>query len=165
MARWTSVRGFVILTWDMKANIRGWHAVHAIKAEASDPALREERLARLEEMENQLFERAAALMEAGLSFYEIKQDQEEPPADWVAQYGRVGAEQRLAIAKSQWLPASQSPGGMQLASRFLTGSMRARGTRVKATQNNLNVVISLPAPATAEHPAQGQQFPVKEIDT
>jgi hypothetical protein len=135
-----------------------------IAAEYLDPKAKEARLARLEAMEDLILEQADQIVLAGLAFVEIAHDQAVPPPDWVEQFGQDGAEKRLAVAKSQWLPDSQSPAGMKLASRTRMGILKARERKHAATQNNLNVVISLPAPASADYLEPGQNVPSKEIE-
>jgi TolB-like protein len=60
--------------------------------------------------------------------------------------------QRLAIARSGWLPQSVAPNATKLAAQFVVGSSRARGHRVRVTQNTVNVKIQLPAPTSRANP-------------
>lgn len=123
--------------------------------EHRDPKLKEARLARLEELENQVFERAHGILEAVLSFHEVEPNQTEPPADWIQRYGEEGAKQRLQVAKSGWLPQSIAPNATKLAAFVQAGILRARRFNAgKLTQNNINVKIALPPPTTAEHPGE-----------
>mgnify|MGYP001569344691 CR=1 FL=1 len=126
----------------------GWYLARELK----DETKREERLAHIEELENEIFERAAGVVGAALSFHEVRHDQEEPPPEWIERYGAEGARQKLAVAKSGWLPASVAPNGTKLAHLVMTGIQRGRAYKLKVTQNTLNVKIALPAPTSAEHP-------------
>lgn len=135
----------------------------AIRGVIPDPARREERLARIEQMENQVFEKAADVVNGLLSFRDIAHDQQEPPEAWVLEYGPEEAKKMLALAKAGWLPQSLMPAGAMIALRAMTGIARSRGYKVKVTQNNLNVKISLPAPTTADHPGP-VTYEVRELE-
>lgn len=128
-----------------------------------DPVLKEQRLARLEDLEDRVYEQSAAAVEEFLAFREIRHDQQEPPAQWVAEYGQEEAERRLNLAKAGWLPASISPVGVKVALAAMNGISRARAYKVKVTQNNLNVKIALPAPTTTAHPGP-ITYEVRDLD-
>lgn len=135
-----------------------------LRKEIQDPDKKEERLARIEELENQIFERAAGVVNAVLSFTEVSPNQEEPPADWIEQYGEEAARRRLEIAKLGYLPQSLAPNGAKLGAQVMAGIARGRGHRVRLTQNNLNVKISLPAPTSAAHPGP-VTYEVRDVET
>ena len=137
---------------------------HALRKELADEKQKEMRLARIEELENEIFERASGVVNAALAFHEVSPTQTEPPESWVEQYGQEGACQRLAVAKSQWLPASVAPNGTKLAVACMIGISRSRQYKVKLTQNNLNVKIALPAPTTAAHPGP-VVYEVRDLET
>jgi len=124
-----------------------------LRKELKDEKQKEMRLARIEELENEIFERAAGVVNAVLSFVEVKHDQQEPPPEWIAELGYDAAVQKLRIAQLGYLPASIAPNAIKLALQAQVGIARGRAYRVsKMTQNNLNVKISLPAPTSTEHP-------------
>ena len=117
-----------------------------------DPEEKEARLARIEELENEVFEKAASIVGVALDFTQVSHNQDEPPPEWVEMYGQEQAEQRLRLAKSMWLPASVAPNGTKLAMQAMAGISRGRAYKMKITQNNINVKLALPAPTTADHP-------------
>jgi hypothetical protein len=123
-----------------------------LQKEVRDEKQKELRLARLEELEHEVTERAAGIVNAYCAFAEVDKDQAEPPEAWIAEFGLEAARQRLKVAKAGWLPANLAPAGAKLAAQVWIGSIRGRGYRMKVTQNNLNVRIALPAPTSAEHP-------------
>jgi hypothetical protein len=127
---------------------------------------KERRLKRLQDLEDQIFYKAAGVVDAHASFFEVSKDQETPPSEWVEKYGALGAAQRLAVAKTGWEKKADCPSGVDLAGKFLIGSMRARATRSgKQVQQNLNVKINLPAPTSKDHPTlEAEAYPVKEIE-
>jgi hypothetical protein len=137
---------------------------HAIVRELKSEAARETRLARIEELENELMEKASSVLSDYLSFREIRHDQAEPPPEWVEELGRDEAERKLNIAKAAWLPASLAPAGATLAARMVAGISRGRNYRVKMTQNNLNVKIALPAPTSSVHPGP-VTYEVRDLET
>lgn len=136
---------------------------YALRQELKDEKQKELRLARIEELEQNLLEHAAGIIEAAMSFSEVTPSQQEPPPDWVAKYGEDGARQRLAVARAGWMPQSLAPAALPLSVRMYVGIQRGRGHRVRVTQNNLNVQIALPAPCSKEHPGS-EVYEVKEIE-
>jgi hypothetical protein len=136
----------------------------ALRQELADEKLKEARYARIEQLENEVFERAVGVVNAALAFVEVTPEQEEPPETWIAEFGLEQARQRLKIAKMGYLPASVAPNGFKLALQAQTGITRGRAYRVKMTQNTLNVKISLPAPTTVDHPGP-TVYEVREMET
>ena len=136
------------------------------RAQLEEEKAKKARLARYEELEDRIFQKSMAVIEAHVDHYQISPDQQEPPPEWVEQYGDVGARQRLAVARMGWLPASQQPSGVKLAGLFAIGSMRARAYRTgKQVPQNLNVQINLPAPTSAAHPTlEAQAYPTKILE-
>lgn len=127
---------------------------------------RERRNERLREIEDQIFYKSAALVEAHMDHFEVSPDQEEPPPAWVERYGADAARQRLKVAKTGWLPKRDCPSGVDLAGKFLIGSVRARAYRqANPVQQNLNVKINLPAPTSKDHPTlEAEGYPIKELE-
>lgn len=134
------------------------------RQELVSPKKKEERLARIEELENQVFEQAAGVVNQILAFREVKHDQKHPPPEWIEAFGEEEARKRLEIAKAGWLPQSISPAGFKYAVQVMAGISRARQYKVKLTQNNLNVKIALPAPTSAAHPGP-VTYPVRDLET
>ncbi len=136
----------------------------ALRKELADEKQKAMRMARIEELENEIFERAAGVVNAALSFTEVTPTQTEPPPGWVAEYGYEAAKQRLEIAKMGYWPASVAPNAFKLAQQVQTGISRGRAYSMKVTQNNLNVKIALPAPTTLEHPGT-VVYEVRDLET
>ncbi len=137
---------------------------HALVAEYRSDKLKEERLARIIDLEDRIYERAAGVVDAFLAYHEVLPNQEEAPPDWIEQYGLEGARQRLHVAKSGWMPQSHAPAAPKLAVQVMAGISRGRAWRgAKLTQNNLNVQLTLPAPTSASHPS-GESYPTKEVE-
>lgn len=116
--------------------------------------LRSARLERLESLENEVYETALAIVDAGLSFAEVTPMQQEPPDSWVSRYGQRNAEMRLEVAKQGWLPQSQVASGIKNAALVMSNIMRTRSNerRVASAQGaQLNVVLELPQPTSKEH--------------
>lgn len=126
---------------------------HKLARELRDEEQKAIRLERMDQLEQRVYEYAGGIVEALLAFGEVTPDQQEPPAEWVKQYGREGAEQRLRMAKAGWMPQAIFPAGGKIALQAMTGIARGRAYRnAKLTQNNFNVKIALPAPTSREHP-------------
>ena len=141
------------------------HPIEALTRELRDEKKKEERLARIEELEDRICDHAAGVLEAALSFHEVRPNQEEPPQEWIDQYGEQGARQRLEVAKAGWLPQSLAPNATRLASYVYTGITRARGTRGAMHARVVNVKIALPPPTGASHPNPViDAMPSKELD-
>lgn len=135
----------------------------ALNREIKDEKQKALRLARIEALEDEIFERAVGVVNAALSFAEISPTQTEPPEAWIAELGYEAAKQKLEIAKLGHLPQSLAPNGFKLAAQVATGIARGRGYRAKITQNNLNVKISLPPPTTVAHPGP-ITYETRELD-
>lgn len=135
----------------------------ALEKELLSERRKEERIERLTELEDRIFERCSQVVEAVASFSEISETQPEPPPDWVETYGEEGAAQRLAVAKTGWLPANMMPCGVKLAAQVMTGISKGRAFRGRLTQNQLNVKLVLPAPTSSQHPG-GDEYSVKELE-
>lgn len=137
---------------------------HALLREYQSPEAKDSRLAKIEELENRVFEQAAEVVSGFLSFAEVRPDQQDPPPEWVAQWGQEGAEMRLMLAKTAWAPQSLAPAGVNTAVRAMTAISRGRSHKVKITQNNLNVKIALPAPTSSAHPGP-VPYEVRDLET
>jgi hypothetical protein len=136
---------------------------YALRRELADEKLKEARFARIEELENQVFEQAAQIAVALFDFCQVSPDQTEPPPEWIAQFGPEGAKQRLAVAKSGWLPPSLAPNAVSHAVKMMTGISRGRQHRLRVTAREVNVKLVLPAPTSREHPGP-TVYPTKELD-
>lgn len=136
----------------------------ALRKDLKDPKSKEARLARIEEIENETFERASGIVNAFLAFAEVTPQQEEPPEAWVEEFGAEGARQRLMVARAGWLPQAVAPAAAKLGAQMMVGILRGRGYKVRATQNNLNVTLTLPVPTTSEHPGP-VVYEVRDVET
>lgn len=136
----------------------------AIRRAIADPAMKEARLARIEELEQELFERACGIVGAAMQFAEVDPAQEVPPQQWIDELGEEAAMQKLRVAKLGYCPQSHAPTAFTIATRFIAGTMKGRANRLKITQNNLNVKMTLPVPTTAEHPGPAT-YEVRELET
>lgn len=128
-----------------------------------DPKRKEERLARIEQLEDEVYEQCVAIVQQALRFGEVSHDQVDPPEAWIIEFGEEEARRRLAISKAMWMPASISPVGLKIALQGMHGIAKGRAWKVKVTQNNLNVKIALPAPTTAAHPGP-ITYEVRDLD-
>lgn len=138
---------------------RPWELAQELKSEEQIRLRRE----RLEEFEDKICTAAAQIIEAQLAFSEVTPMQEEPPPAWVEEFGEEGARQRLAVAKSGWLPKSHAPTAVDLAARVTIGIARARRHKLDVKTQNINVTMALPVPTSAEHPGP-TVYPTKRIE-
>ncbi len=132
---------------------------HALR----DEKQKEERLARIEAIEHEIFEHASGIAQAFMDFTQVHPHQQEPPPEWVEQFGEAGAKQRLAVAKAGWLPPSASPAAVGYAFKFLAASSRGRRHNMRVQASNLNVTIALPPPTTREHPGP-VEYEVRDLE-
>lgn len=122
------------------------------------------RLARMVEIEDEVFQTAAGIVQANLDFYQVRPDQQEPPPEWIACYGEAAAKQRLEIAKAGWLPNSQAASAVGLAARVVTAISRTRRhMAMNAGPREVNAKIALPAPTAAGMPG-APVYPSKEVE-
>lgn len=139
------------------------YEAHALAKELADEQKKEERLARMTALEDEVYETATQVVLAGIAFHEVSPTQPEPPQAWIDIYGYDAAMRRLRVAQAMWMPKSQAPAGLDLAQKAMTGISRGRAFRVRLTQNQLNVKIELPAPTSAEHPGP-ETYKVLDIE-
>lgn len=121
------------------------------------------RLTRMLEVEDEVFQTAAGILKATLDFCHVRPDQQEPPAEWVAELGLEPARQRLEVAKTGWMPKSLSPSGVDLAKSVYIGISRARRQQGQQGPREINAKIALPAPTSAGMPG-APDYPSKEVE-
>jgi hypothetical protein len=133
--------------------------------ELQDPDKRAERMARIEELEFRVYERASQVVQAALRFHEVTPTQTEPPQQWVDEFGQEGANQLLGVAKAAWLPQSLAPAALKIAVSCTIGIRRGqqRNERLGLAGRELPVKMALPQPTTREHPGL-TVYPVKDLD-
>lgn len=126
---------------------------------------KEKRIERIAEIEDKVFDISTQVVMAHLAFTEVDPDQEDPPPEWVAQFGEVAARRRMIVAKSGYLPASQMPSAVKLAAMVRTSISRAYSQQHRGVGalNQVNVKIALPAPTSAEHPGE-KVYEIKDLD-
>lgn len=123
-------------------------------------ALRQSKIAALED---EVFRTSVGVVQAMLDFHLVTPDQQDPPIDWVREYGELAARQRLAVAKAGWMPNSLKPSGLDVATRIVTGIARARGSRQVTGPAEINVRLTLPQPTSAAQPG-APVYPTKEVE-
>lgn len=122
------------------------------------------RLTRMLEIEDEVYQQASGILRAALDFCHIAPGQEEPPPEWVEQYGLEAAKQRLAVAKQGWAPKSLSASGIDLAKSMVIGISRARrSAQMTVGPREVNAKIALPAPTAAGMPG-APEYPSKEVE-
>lgn len=135
-----------------------------LRQELKDDQKREERRARIEDLEYRVYEQASQVVQAALSFHEVTPTQTEPPPQWVADFGYDAARQRLEVAKTGWLPRSLAPNALGIAVSCTIGIRRGQQHNQRlAGGTNVNVRIALPAPTSREFPGE-VTYPVKDLD-
>lgn len=128
------------------------------------PGSQDQRLARIQAVEDRIADRCAEVIEGMLDFDMVELNQLEPPPEWVEKYGPEVARRRLVSAKGGKAPAYEAPSAQKVAVQVYNGIVRGRAFRsIKVTQNNLNVKIQLPAPTSKEF-VETEAYPTKEIE-
>lgn len=131
--------------------------------EHRDPDAIAARQSKIAALEDEVFQSSVGVVQAMLDFHLVTPNQQDPPPEWVEQWGEQAARQRLAVAKSGWMPNSVKPSGADVAVRIVTGIARARGNRQVTGPAEINVKLSLPAPTSATQPG-APVYPTKEIE-
>lgn len=125
---------------------------------------REARIERIAEIEDKVFDISTQVVMAHLAFTEVDPQQEDPPEEWVAQFGEKAARRRMIVAKAGYLPASQMPSAVKLAQMVRQSISRAYSQQHKGVAlNQVNVKIALPAPTSQEHPGE-EIYPIRDLD-
>lgn len=136
----------------------------ALFKELQDEQKKLARLARIEALQDRVYDHAAGVVEATLAFHEVTPDQEDPPPAWIEEYGEAGARERLRIAKAGWMPPSLAPAAVKLAVQVMAGIDRGRGHRTKIHARELNVQIQLPPPVSGQEPLRPPEYPTKRLE-
>lgn len=134
-----------------------------IREDYTSEKRREERLAKMLEVEDELLQTSEQIIAACLAAQEIDPGQPEPPPAWITVYGEEAARKRMHFARAGHLPKKDMPVAVDLAYKYSIGTKKARGHRAQVQAGTLNVKIQLPAPTSAEHPA-GEVYPEIEIE-
>lgn len=122
------------------------------------------RLARMIQVEDEVFQTSAQILAATLDACHVEPNQAEPPAEWVAQYGEQAAQRRLAVAKAGWMPRSLAPNFITVAGQIYTAISRARSHQaLGGGPREVNAKIALPAPTSASMPG-APEYPSKEVE-
>jgi hypothetical protein len=137
--------------------------VPGVAAELRDVKKTEQRLARIEEIEDRVYDISTQVIEATLAFSEVTPDQAVPPPEWVELYGEKAAMQRLQVAKGGWMRQSDAPSAVKLAAIVRNGIIRGRNYNKQLVNQQINVKIALPAPTSQEHPG-AEVYEVRDVD-
>lgn len=130
-----------------------------------DPVAKEERLAKILEIEDRIADKANQVIDAIVHFGEIDPEQAEPPIEWEHMYGAEGAKQRFRVMQASWLPAKEAPVALRLVTQVKVGIDRARAHKVETQNNTINVqMLTLPAPTSVEHPGK-THYAVIDVDS
>ena len=126
---------------------------------------KEKRLERIAEIEDKVFDVCTQVVMAHLAFTEVDPDQEDPPEEWVQQFGEKAARRRLIVAKLGYAPHSQMPSAVKLAAMARTSISRAYSQQHRGVgaMNQVNVKIALPAPTSQEHPG-AETYEIIDLD-
>ena len=129
-----------------------------------DPDAIAARQARIADLQDEVFQTSVGVVQAMLDFHRVTPDQQEPPPEWVAEFGQAAAEQRLRVAKAGWMRNSEKPAALDVATRVVTGIARARGGRqAQLGPAEINVKLQLPMPTSAAQPG-APVYPSKEVE-
>lgn len=124
-------------------------------------------LQKIQDVEDSVLVSACHIVEAHLSFHEVSPYEENPPEEWVEQYGVKAAELRLKVAKTGHLPVKDLPSGVVTAQRVMLGMAKARGQAPAVLINQGGALpvrtMALPSPATKQHPGP-EQYESREVE-
>jgi hypothetical protein len=98
-------------------------------------------------LEDELYTGSLAVVGGTFDFAELdEKDLDKMPEGWIDSYGEKEAKKRHRIAKAGWMPNKEAPVALTLATKVLTGIVRARATE-KAGPKQLNInMVSMTAP-------------------
>lgn len=122
----------------------------------------------VEAIEDQIFEKNAAIVDdmaafADLDLAEESPDREGPPRAWVKRYGKDRAWRRWRIARAANLPSKDAPVALTIAPKIVGNMMKARGAAA-AGNKTLNVtLISMPEPSTV-HGVEDEPYEIVDVD-
>lgn len=94
----------------------------------------------LRDVEEEIHEEAAAVIQDALRFSELAPEATEPPYEWVKEVGMERAMKRFYTAKYALMNAKEAPIGLRIAKDTLLGMVRAK-SKEKAGPKTLNMVV------------------------
>ena len=89
--------------------------------------------AKLSEVRQDLYVRAAMGLQGILGWSEVTPDMEKPPDEWVEKWGEKRAAELLRIARAAHAPTRDAPAGLKLTVELFRGLESARATDKLAT--------------------------------
>ena len=114
-------------------------------------------MAQFEELENATYRRALEAIHGAIRFADVTVDTEEPPDEWVQEFGIRTANRMLRYARYGHFTKKEAPIGLSLVSEVVKTERRARAAKNDIDIHELNVaVIAMPMP--------GELFPVIDVD-
>ena len=112
--------------------------------------------ARLQRLEDDLLERAMNIVDGSMAFSEIDPADEQPPKEWIAEFGEEGARRRMRVARASWMNAKEAPVGIKVAAQVAVGIMRANAQKNTGPKVLNIAVVQMTAPLP--------QFEEREIE-
>ena len=102
----------------------------------------EDRLDRLRNLENELFEKSLLVVGSTCDFAELDPvDPDKIPEKWIELYGEEEARKRHRVAMAGWQSVKTAPKAIDVALKVAVGIIRARATeRGGVKQLNMNVI-------------------------
>ena len=83
----------------------------------------------VDEVVDELYRETRFVTSASMAFADIEEDQEEPPQEWIDEFGEKEAKKRLRIAKYAQLPHNKAPIALEIAQKVVTGITKAKMER------------------------------------
>lgn len=122
----------------------------------SEPASLVPKGDRLRDIEAEIQEEAAEVIQGALSFADINPTDTEPPHEWVKALGMERAWKRFKLAQFALLTPKEAPIGLRMAKDVMMGYARVR-SKEKIGPKTLNMVV---VQMTGTLPT----FPEREVD-
>lgn len=107
---------------------------------ATVPAATIVKPSRLRDIEEEIHEEAATVIQDALAFAEINPEDKEPPHEWVKALGQEKAWRRFKTAQYALLTPKEAPIGVRIAKDIVLGLARVRAHE-KLGPKTLNMVV------------------------
>lgn len=117
-----------------------WEEEEAPLAKVEPKPLVKAKPERIRDIEEEIHEESAAVVQDALRFSELSPEAQEPPHEWVKELGQERAWKRFNTARYALMNAKEAPIGLRIAKDTLMGLSKVRA-KEKIGPKTLNMVV------------------------
>ena len=127
------------MTEEKKLSIRKTNNVAKTESEAA---------AAFKSANREVTQQSLGIMSFASRFHEIDPEKNEPPAEWIEEYGEKKAFAAWRVARSAWLPQNAMPGAISVLQKMLSSMLKSEAIAGAGGRQPLQVVFKMPGADT-----------------